>query len=233
MATAVQTEYRLEGSIYPKNESKISLILENINWLNNPNAMIDYLESTLKLGEALNLDQYKYVRELVDSHYHLFVSRGLKKGLLDKQKSEKVGHLFTDFLRYHHYNLLSEYPPGLAIRFPKPKQEVQGFFSNAINFVRGIKNSIEYTLDWHSKDDKMYELERMLLVGQGDFSQERELINELPNFGLSMYKVKTLEMMVPNTAYQSQISSVVSGQEQRQVKRGYFQRLKEIGKGIF
>ena len=205
-------------------KTNIEAILSNSAVNSDPQNMIRVLRKYLDNGgENLTKDQYFHVRALVESNYKRIVSNGLIEGKIhrDKDGVDEVSHLLTDYLRYHHYRLLSN--AGLMPASSKVKSEQEpkkGFFSKITNYAKEVKNNIEYRFNWKKKDDELYELERALYKGQAN-NKESELINQIPSHGLSKWKVSTLEMLAHRSQNPREMQSLLNHYRARKLKDDY------------
>lgn len=201
-----------------QSETNIEAILnlhKKIEW--TPQNMVDVLETYLNNGaEELTLDQYKRVRQLVDENYRSFVAMGLETGELTKEQVDKVGRIFTDYIRDQHARLLNEQNEKKIV---KAVEEKPGFFSRAKSYVKQAASNILYQKNWRKIDNKMYELERLLLKSNENPKLEKQLIDSIPQKGLSKYKIKTLERMVPRTHYKTTLTKIINSYKTESDKR--------------
>ena len=204
------------------NQPYILRILKQFDgWEYRPKDMIYALESAIsnEVAGNLTLEQYKEMRSLVESNYKYYVRLGLKRGVLKQEDVDKVGRLFTDYIREQHYSLLdSEKERKVVVADEKPAsfaQKVGGYF-------RRIKNNFEYKNNWKEKDKEIYVLERLLYGGKENPSLEKELINNLPTNGLSRQKIKTLERMMPRTHFKRTLSNIIRNYSAKNQQEDYF-----------
>mgnify|MGYP001602551094 FL=1 len=214
-------------------KTNIEAILSNSAINSDSQNMIRVLRKYLDNGgENLTKDQYFHVRALVESNYKKIVSNGLRNGEIhrDKDGVDETSHLLTDYLRYHHYRLLSN--AGLMPEVNEQelhKENKKGFFNRIFDYAKDIKSNIEYSLNWKKKDDELYRLERILYKGKVN-NMEANLISEIPSTGLSKWKIATFEMLAHRSQNPMKMQSLLNIYRTRKLKQGYLESVDHLNK---
>ncbi|HRZ85825.1 MAG TPA: hypothetical protein P5277_03530 [Candidatus Paceibacterota bacterium] len=142
-------------------ETELESILSQGLGLNNsynPDSLFDmtielsvYLSSN---AENLTLSQYKQIRHIVDNYYKPLISNAVKTNNLDYFLVDRVGRLFTGYIRDQHYRLLSM--DKSERNKPLKSQDVR---IKPLNFVQEGYNQMA-RLEWEKNDKLVYEFER-------------------------------------------------------------------------
>lgn len=182
-----------------------------------PYDTLNKLEIYLNNGaEELTLDQYKKVRQLVDQNYRSLVAKGLESGYLSQNQVNRVGKIFTDYIRDQHARLLdeqNEQKNRQKIIKAEEQEPKKSWFSKGKDYIKNIvkTNNREYQNDWRKKDsESFYKLERLLYKDNENPAKEKELIESLPTQDVSRYKIQTLERLLPKTHYKASLSNIIN-----------------------
>jgi len=151
------------------------------------NVLQSYLD---KGGEDLSKEEYIRTRHLIDDKYRPFIQfyeNQLYNHNRDvfKERSRQINNLLADYITDQHYKLLDEY-------------DIK------------VKEDIPQTIPTN-KRRQLYNLERTMWNRNKDLEMEKQLIDLVPEEGLSKYKVQTLQRMLPKTNYFTRLKSKISG----------------------
>ena len=161
-------------------ETNLEAILENAS-VNSAWQLLNQMEVYLRNGgENLDLYQYKKIRHLVSDVYKTKLKQ-FKLSLNDEEKtdlkvlSNRINRIFNDYLTDQHYKLMDE----LNIRHDE--------------YVDG-------TISLNPRENQ-YKLERLMWGKRPNEQLEKQLIERIPDEGLTIYKVNTLRKMQSKTNY--------------------------------
>jgi len=184
--------------------------------------LLQVLEVYLNNGaEDLTLEQYKDVRTLVDSKYKSTINHGLKSAEITNDSIDRVGHLFTDYLRDQHARLLDIHKGRQEIPNTEKKIGLKQKF-------RGYWNRLK---TWKNQDDNIYNLERALWTGE-NLQNEHKLVDSISSKGLSKYKLRTLERMLPRTRYKRTLGNIINNGKREQIAFQYRQIVQNLKPAI-
>lgn len=196
---------------YTEKMSLISRIIEQDSLWNDPKNALSAICHYLENGNGsleLDLDQYLTLRDIVDKKYKKNVSRAVKEGRVSKSEVNRVGKLFTDYIRDQHAKLVIE-KKGLKER--KSIQKPKSIFDRIKTEFRNTVNNFSYNFNWKDKDaNSFYKLERYLLSDSQNAELERNLLRSLPTEGLSRHKINTLEKLSGRSLYKSSLWEIIS-----------------------
>ncbi len=184
-----------------KYETNIEAILSELDFSSEEslNTLNVYLSNS---AENLSLKQYRNLRILIDSKYRNKVANAVRAGKISRKSANKVGRDFTDYIREQHANLLDNDWENTII-----KQEDSSY---SPNISREKLNNKQYKEKWKAKDNELYKLERGLWGKEKLLEEEeRNLIDEMPTEGYSIFKLKTISRMIPRTAYKSKLKNIL------------------------
>jgi len=177
-------------------ETNLEAILENAS-VNITWQVLNQLEVYLRNGgENLDLKQYKRIRQLADKLY-VPQLQTFQQTLDYEQKrdfkvlSNKINRTFNDYLTDQHYKLMDE----LRIRHDE---------------------KVDRTISLNPRENQ-YKLERLMWSKQQNEHLEKQLIEKIPEQGLTVYKVNTLRRMQSKTNYftklRNKIMSYITGKK--------------------